>query len=75
MSEESKPESPTPAEGAAIERLVEHYHQVAAGVAAAQIVDAHRMHLVWCFTKGFLAAVVGVPLALALLALLLIWSA
>ncbi len=71
MSEEPKPESPTPAEVAALERLVEHYHNVAAHVAAAQIVDAHRAHLVWCFTKGFLIAVVGIPALMLLLLLFL----
>ncbi len=77
---ESKPE-PAPAEVAAIEReiaaiaalerLVEHYHHVAAHVAAGQALDAHRMHLAWCGIKGFLIAVVGIPALMLLLLLFL----
>ncbi len=73
MSDSKEPEKPepTPVEVAALERLAEHYRHVAAGVAAAQLVDAHRVHLVWCFTKGFLIAVVGIPALMLLLLLFL----
>ncbi len=80
MSDSKEPE-PTPAEVAALEReiaaiaalerLVEHYHHVAAHVAAGQVLDAQRAHLVWCGIKGFLIAVVGIPALMLLLLLAL----
>lgn len=70
MSDSKGPE-PTPAEVAALERLVEHYRHIAAHVAAGQIVDAQRARLAWCGLWGFLIAVVGIPALMLLLLLLL----
>ncbi len=66
MSDERQP---TAAEIAALERELEYRQQVAVRVAAGQILDQHRAHLVVHFFKGLL---IGAAVAVAFLLMLLV---